>query len=80
MSLTLSGDGTGLLATMLAATVTWKQVNGEAQIEFHPMRASLPNDSFTGTAKLGADRDTLLLTGDRLFGPREETLHREKAQ
>jgi hypothetical protein len=80
MYLTLSADGTGNLASMFASLLTWKEKQGVAEIEFHPLQARDPNLRMTGSAKLGADKDTLLLTMNGPGRPLEETLHRDKSK
>ena len=79
MYLVLSADGTGNLASMLACKLTWKEVNGIAKIEFHALKTSDPKGNFAGTAQLGADSDTLVLTLDGP-GQHPETLHREESK
>jgi hypothetical protein len=80
MYLTLSADGTGNLASMFASLLTWQENQGVAEIEFHPLQARDPNLHMTGSAKLGADKDTLLLTINGPGAPQQETLHRDKSK
>ena len=51
-----------------------------AEIEFHVEPANRPDAGFIGSAKLGADKDTPVLTMDGPGRPLKQTLHRDKSK
>jgi hypothetical protein len=59
LNVTLRKDGSGLLASLFAASIAWKMDGNAIDLEMHPIGANRPDIVMTATGTLSPDGKTL---------------------